>query len=502
MKLLSKEILFILVIIFFSCNSKESKTAASEVVKSVSGITKKDVTSKTLPNGIYADAKVAILDFENTSGITKYDGFGKALSNMLITDLKNNIHPRKIAFLERSQLNKILEEQGLQKSKDFDNETAVNFGKLAGVNFVIVGNVYVMEGQCNINARLVDVETSEIIYSKESNGEISKWMELKTALAEELSESLSQPIKLASQYSNEVNEGTLDQYSKVIEKMDNGNIEEASKMTEMLSSVLTDFKYFEELKIDIEELKRQVEENTENIDKLKKSGGRVLDAETFDELKLNLQNQLTSKEECYQIIHIMGDKYASQAMSEINQLYALPWIHPINIEVLNNQLKKSISILSSENVTDFEKYYWAKRIDIYVMTMSDMSLSKSNITDLLNNVNLFLDEIKLSKLIKDYLYTSINYFLFIRINDEDFANELSKEIRADIRESISESFISHVKKLSFEYKSIKPAYDELVNLRNEIDYNERNVKISLKFGDILETLKNNEFKVLRGVTFQ
>ena len=52
--------------------------------------------------------KIAVLDFENTSTIEKYDGFGKAMSNMLLTDLKNNIHPRKISFLERSQLNKIL----------------------------------------------------------------------------------------------------------------------------------------------------------------------------------------------------------------------------------------------------------------------------------------------------------------------------------------------------------------------------------------------------------
>ena len=87
----------------------------------------------------FAQTKVAILDFENTSGISKYDGFGKALSNMLITDLKNSIHPRKITFLERSQLNKILSEQNLQKSKNFDKSTAVSFGKLAGVKFVLVG---------------------------------------------------------------------------------------------------------------------------------------------------------------------------------------------------------------------------------------------------------------------------------------------------------------------------------------------------------------------------
>jgi TolB-like protein len=51
-------------------------------------------------------SKVAILDFENTSGKPEYDALSKAISNMLITDLSNNIHPKKVEFFERSQLNK------------------------------------------------------------------------------------------------------------------------------------------------------------------------------------------------------------------------------------------------------------------------------------------------------------------------------------------------------------------------------------------------------------
>ena len=78
-------------------------------------------------------AKVAILDFENTSGKTEYDALAKAISSMLITDLANNIHPKKVEFFERSQLNKLLEEQKLQKSKNFDAKTAVDFGKLSGL---------------------------------------------------------------------------------------------------------------------------------------------------------------------------------------------------------------------------------------------------------------------------------------------------------------------------------------------------------------------------------
>jgi TolB-like protein len=214
----------------------------------------------------YSQVKVAILDFENTSGIVKYDGFGKAMSNMLITDLKNSIHPRKVIFLERSQLNKILEEQNLQKSKNFDNSTAVNFGKLAGVKYVLVGSVYVMDGICNITSRLVDVQTSEIIHAKESNGSINKWLTLKSVLAQELSTAMNNPVTIEAEYSEkETSEGVLSQYAKVIDKMDEGDVEGAEEMTEMLSAVQPDFKYFDELESDIEELKKQVEQNTADI---------------------------------------------------------------------------------------------------------------------------------------------------------------------------------------------------------------------------------------------
>lgn len=216
---------------------------------------------------LFSQTKVAILDFENTSGIAKYDGFGKALSNMLITDLKNTIHPRKVVFLERSQLNKILDEQKLQKTKSFDQSTAVSFGKLAGVNFVLVGSVYVLDGKCVINSRFVDVQTSEIVHSKESIGDIKDWLQLKTTLAEELSKAMSNPVTIDTEYNqSQVTEGVLVQYAKVIGKIDDGEIEEAQEMTEMLSAVQPDFKYFNELQSDIDLLKKELEALKEKVD--------------------------------------------------------------------------------------------------------------------------------------------------------------------------------------------------------------------------------------------
>jgi len=210
--------------------------------------------------------KVAILDFENTSGKSEYDGFGKALSNMLITDLKNSIHPRKVSFLERTQLNKILEEQKLQKGKNFDKKTAVSFGKLAGVDYVILGTVFVLDGTCNLTARLVDVETSEIIHAKESNGKITNWLSLKSVLANELSTAMNNPVTIEAEFTNkETSESVITQYAKLIDKIDDGEIDGAQEMTEMLSAVQPDFKYFDELMLDIEDLKKQVAQNTADI---------------------------------------------------------------------------------------------------------------------------------------------------------------------------------------------------------------------------------------------
>ena len=127
--------------------------------------------------------KVAILDFENISGKSEFYPYGKAICEMLITDLKNNIHPKKVEFFERSQLNRLLDEQKLQKSKNFDPKTAVNFGKLSGVNFVIVGSVFIIDGSCSINSKLIDVQTSKIIFSKETIGKIETFLQIKSQLA-------------------------------------------------------------------------------------------------------------------------------------------------------------------------------------------------------------------------------------------------------------------------------------------------------------------------------
>ena len=261
-------------------------------------------------------SKVAILDFENTSGKTEYDALGKAISSMLITDLANNIHPKKVEFFERSQLNKLLDEQNLQKSKNFDAKTAVDFGKLSGVNYVFVGSVYVLDGACNFSSKLVDVQTSQIIMAKDVSGKIETWLQMKTQLAEGIALQLNNPITLEPSYKNEVTTlVTINQYGKILNTIDQGDAIKADELRVLFQETNPEFKYYNDIKEDIDELKKQVAKNTEDIEILNESGGRVINANDPREIAMNLLHPLTKFDDaCKMVIDLL--KFDLKAVNE------------------------------------------------------------------------------------------------------------------------------------------------------------------------------------------
>jgi len=138
--------------------------------------------------------RIAIVDFDNTSGLTKYDGLGKALSSMLISDIESNVSPKRLQLVERSQINKIIKEQNLQKSTSFDKSSTVKMGKLLGVSFVLVGDVFVLDNNLVLNCRLVDVSSGDIKFSNKQEGKLAEWLIVKTRLGKSVSINLSLPF--------------------------------------------------------------------------------------------------------------------------------------------------------------------------------------------------------------------------------------------------------------------------------------------------------------------
>lgn len=67
--------------------------------------------------------------------------------------------------VERGEIGKVLGEQKIQSSGVTDSATAVKLGQLLGANALLMGNMNKVDGLYQVNARLVNVETGEVITS-------------------------------------------------------------------------------------------------------------------------------------------------------------------------------------------------------------------------------------------------------------------------------------------------------------------------------------------------
>ena len=101
---------------------------------------------------------IAIFSFEDFNQEEEGGDLGKTFAEMLTTAL---ITTNRYQVLERSQLDKILEEQALGLTGTIDEETAVDVGELLGIDAVVVGSGKYLDDQIEIDARIVDAQTGK-----------------------------------------------------------------------------------------------------------------------------------------------------------------------------------------------------------------------------------------------------------------------------------------------------------------------------------------------------
>lgn len=309
--------------------------------------------------------RVAISDFENLSGNPKYDGLGKALSSMLISDIELNVSGKKIQLIERAQINKILKEQNLQSGKLIDKNSAVKIGKLLGVNYVLVGDIYVLNDDLVINARLTSIENGDIKFSNKQEGKLTQWLSVKTKIAKDLSQSLKVPFMEPTIEDKEINLGVLNTFINAINASDVGDFNKSELLINTIKEISSDFKYVDDLKMEIDKLKEIVNEQGKKIEEVfkinaqqdikinnaEKSGDRVISANSINEYELNIGSKLTSNKERELLIIEILNKNIDGVNKIINNMEVLNSFHNEYIESDSTgfyiSLKKSIDIINS-----------------------------------------------------------------------------------------------------------------------------------------------------------
>ena len=126
---------------------------------------------------------LAILDFTNGSieDHEKWNPLGKGIPSLMINQLNGATNLRVV---ERERIQWLLEELEMQRDANVvDQQTAVQAGKLLGAHAVLVGSYIAHGKEMVLNARLVNVETSEIMMAEQVQGKSGGFFDLTQELS-------------------------------------------------------------------------------------------------------------------------------------------------------------------------------------------------------------------------------------------------------------------------------------------------------------------------------
>lgn len=143
--------------------SPTKPVTAEDVKKACDSIAKQIVETYRRPDGVLGPLPMAVLSFAEVSG--QSSDLGWKLAEDLITKLFVVDVDGTFAMKERQPvvLQKILQEHQIQSDGLLDPDSAKELGKLLGISAVVTGTVSATASPPRLNARLISVETGQIL---------------------------------------------------------------------------------------------------------------------------------------------------------------------------------------------------------------------------------------------------------------------------------------------------------------------------------------------------
>lgn len=128
---------------------------------------------------------LAIFAFEERGSGVK--GLGSKVADLLFAGLVTNDN---LYLVERQELNKILEEQGLSLSGAVKADAATKVGQLTGAKILVTGSVFEISNKIYIVAKIIGTETSKV-FGESVKGKLKDELD---ALVEDLSGRVAKKI--------------------------------------------------------------------------------------------------------------------------------------------------------------------------------------------------------------------------------------------------------------------------------------------------------------------
>src|SRR5437899_8743988 len=191
---------------------------------------------------------IAVFPFDNGGSYGQdkdnFDALQKGIAGLMISDLAAGAAVRVV---ERDELQKLLDEQnlGAAGAGRVDPQTAAKIGKLVGARYVVTGVFVDFYGDFRLDARLINVETSEIVKVESDRMQRDHLFDLIRTVAAKLMRDANLPA-LPRQASDQrlgrqVPTEALTYYSRALLYHDRGEKDKAVEMYQKALQVFPDF---------------------------------------------------------------------------------------------------------------------------------------------------------------------------------------------------------------------------------------------------------------------
>lgn len=123
--------------------------------------------------------RAAVMEFKAGAGISQADVDG--ISAIFITYFR----PAGYTMVERTQIDRVIDEQGFQRSRLTESQM-VRIGQILNVSKIVIGDVNVVMGQYNVDVRVINVQSGTIAATEGATFSDSSYRTTMQTLAQKL----------------------------------------------------------------------------------------------------------------------------------------------------------------------------------------------------------------------------------------------------------------------------------------------------------------------------
>ncbi|MDP1918476.1 MAG: CsgG/HfaB family protein [Myxococcales bacterium] len=177
-----------------------------------------------------SDAKptMAVLYFDNNTKNADLDVMRKGLADMMVTDL---VSWDGVTVVERDKFEAVVAELKLQRTKYFDQATAVKIGKFLEARYLLTGSMTLSGDKLILDAKLLDATKNSIVVTARADGPKDDIFEIEQQLVDRVTVGIDIKVKneAGRRRAKVPSLEALLAYSKAMDLSDNGKVEEAQK---------------------------------------------------------------------------------------------------------------------------------------------------------------------------------------------------------------------------------------------------------------------------------